>query len=453
MLKLNKISVEFKSKGPTFNIRSFLRQETLGGLVLILATMVALAWSNSGLSDQYHHLWHELKLGISLGNFEMKASLQHWINDGLMAVFFFMIGLEIKREVMAGELSTWKQASLPIAAAIGGMLFPAAIFVIINAGRPDNLPGWGIPMATDIAFALGLMSLLGKKVNISLKIFLTALAIADDLGAIMIIAIFYTEKINITGLIIASLFLGVLFAANRFGVRRTSFYAIVGLLGVWLSFMFSGVHATIAGVLIALTIPARPKVSEPEYVDEVCELIDKFKVARPNDKTLLTSQQSILVGKVASLSDDANTPLQKLEHTLHPVAAYFILPLFALANAGVHFTGSILKMALDPLSLGILFGLLLGKFLGISLFSKLIVRMKLARLPEGISWPQVYGMAMLAGIGFTMSLFITDLAFEDESRIEVAKVGIFLASLLSAIIGLSILNMTGGKSYSDKSSS
>ncbi|HPI86161.1 MAG TPA: Na+/H+ antiporter NhaA [Bacteroidales bacterium] len=422
-----------------FNISSYIREESLGGFLLLLTAVIAVIWANSGFADAYDKLWHEIKLGISFGDFQMKYSLQHWINDGLMAVFFFMVGLEIKRELIAGELSTIKKASLPIAAAAGGMLFPALIYVAFNAGNPEHLSGWGVPMATDIAFALGILSLLGSRVNINLKIFLTALAIADDLGAILVIALFYTDTINIMQLVNAGIFLVILMVSNRFGVRRTSYYAIVGFLGVWISFMFSGVHATIAGVLIALTIPVKTKITEKEYVDELCVLVDKFERENPNDKDLLTQRQSHLVSKIGKLSDDANTPLQKLEHALHPVTAYIILPLFALANAGVKIEGNILDMMFHPVALGIIAGLAVGKILGISLFSRLMVRLKLAELPEGVSWRQVYGAGMLAGIGFTMSIFISGLAFKSEELIQIAKVGIFTASILSALVGMIFL--------------
>lgn len=428
-----------------FSIGKFIKEESFGGFVLILVTIIAVVWANSNWADAYHRIWHEIKLGLSFGDFAMKYSLQHWINDGLMAIFFFMVGLEIKREVIAGELSSIKKASLPIAAALGGMLFPALIYVIFNYNNPEHLAGWGTPMATDIAFALGILSLLGSKVNINLKIFLTALAIADDLGAILVIALFYTDTINISQLINAAVFLALLTGANRLGVRRTTFYALVGFLGVWMSFMFSGVHATIAGVLIALTIPGRTKVTEKQYVDDLCMLVDKFEKAKPNDKDLLTQQQAHLVSKISKLTDDANTPLQKLEHALHPLSAFFILPLFALANAGVHIEGNILDMLRHPVALGIMAGLVLGKVLGISLFSRLMVWLKLATLPEGVSWKQIYGAGMLAGIGFTMSIFISGLAFGSEQLEQVAKIGIFGASIISAIAGLIMLGAVRSK--------
>jgi Na+:H+ antiporter, NhaA family len=434
-----------KRTGSGFNIGSFIKEESLGGFLLILVTIIALIWANTGFHELYHHIWHEVKLGFSFGDFEMKYSLQHWINDGLMALFFFMVGLEIKREVIAGELSTFKKASLPIGAALGGMLFPALIYVVFNFENPAHLAGWGTPMATDIAFALGVLSLLGNKVHINLKIFLTALAIADDLGAILVIALFYTDTINIAQLINAGIFLAVMIGANRMGVRRTTFYAIVGLPGVWLSFMFSGVHATIAGVLIALTIPVRTKVTEKQYVDDLCVLVDEFDRAKPNDNALLTQHQAHLMSKISKLSDDAQTPLQKLEHALHPVTAFIILPLFALANAGVHIEGNILDMLFHPVALGIMAGLVVGKVIGISVLSQVMVKLKLAVLPEGVTWRHIYGVGFLAGIGFTMSIFISGLAFADEELVQIAKIGIFGASVISAVAGLLILSSIRGK--------
>ena len=360
-----------------------------------------------------------------------------------MAIFFFTIGLEIKREIMAGELQSFKKASLPIMAAVGGMVVPAAFYVIINHNNPEYINGWGISMATDIAFALGLMSLLGNKVNVNLKIFLTALAIADDLGAIMVIAFFYTESINTAELINAAVFLVILVTANKLGVRSTAFYVIVGMLGVWLSFVYSGVHATIAGVLIALTIPAKPKMLKDTYIDKLGSLLKKFTTEEQVDTRLLTAAQVHLISDIERISEEANTPLQKMEHTLHPLTSFLILPLFALANAGVHVEGSLIDLLLHPISIGIIAGLVLGKALGVSLFVKLMVKLKLASLPEGVTWRQIYGVSFLAGIGFTMSIFIADLAFDVPELIQVAKVGIFAASLLAAIIGMSILSVSG----------
>ncbi len=433
---MNKSSIENKPLS-SFKISRFINEEAYGGVLLIIATIVALIWANSSFYDAYHYIWHELQVGFAWGDLNMIGSLHHWINDGLMALFFFVIGLEIKREIMGGELSSIKKASMPIAAAVGGMLIPALFYVFVTLNYPNFMEGWGIPMATDIAFALGLLAMLGSRVPLNLKIFLTALAIADDLGAVMVIAVFYTESIDYSELLYAAFFLGVLVIANIAGVRRTVFYGLVGFIGVWIAFIFSGVHATIAGVLIALTIPAKTKISENEYVNKLSTYLNKFKKEQPDqNSSLLTKKQVHLISEIEELNDDAHTPLQKLEHALHPVTAFFILPVFALSNAGVHIEGSIIEMLLHPISLGIIAGLVIGKFIGIVFFSKLMVKLKIAVLPEGVTWQHIYGVAFLAGIGFTMSMFISDLAFKDEEYKQIAKVGIMAASLLSAIIGM-----------------
>jgi len=420
----------------SFSMSRFINEESIGGMILIVSTVIALIWANSSLYDVYHHIWHEIRIGFIWGEMDLTASIHYWVNDGLMALFFFTVGLEIKREIMGGELSSIKKASLPIAAAIGGMALPAVFYIIVASTNPDIMKGWGIPMATDIAFALGLLAMLGKRVNVNLKIFLTALAIADDLGAVLVIAIFYTDSINFSELFTAAFFLIVLVVANLAGVRRTVFYALVGFLGVWLAFVFSGVHATIAGVLIALTIPARTKINEKQYMDEICKLTEEFENQPTNKSSLLSKKQAHLLSEIENLNDKAHTPLQKLEHAMHPVTAYFILPLFALCNAGVHIEGNIFDMIFNPIAIGIIVGLLFGKFIGISLFSRLMVKFKLASLPEGVSWKQIYGIAFLGGIGFTMSIFIAELAFESDLHKQIAKVGIIAASLLSAIIGM-----------------
>jgi len=425
----------------TFRISRFINEEAYGGIILIIAAIAALIWANSSFYESYHYIWHELKVGFAWGDINMITSLHHWINDGLMALFFFTVGLEIKREIMGGELSSMKKASMPIAAAIGGMLVPAAFYTLVALNHPEYLSGWGIPMATDIAFALGLLALLGNKVNMNLKIFLTALAIADDLGAVLVIAVFYTESIDYSELLSGGFFIIVLLIANWAGVRRTLFYAIVGFVGVWLAFVFSGVHATIAGVLIALTIPANTKIGEDEYVSKLTKLLDKFKKEKPNDITLLSKEQANVIADIEDLNEKAQTPLQKLEHAMHPITAFFILPVFALSNAGVHIEGSIVEMLLHPISLGIIAGLVLGKFFGISVFSHLMVKFKLSVLPDGVSWRQIYGLAFLAGIGFTMSIFISDLAFVEEESKQIAKVGIMAASFISATIGMLVLGM------------
>lgn len=424
-----------------FNIRKFIHQESFGGFLLIGVTIIAVVWANSSYYDAYNHIWHNVKMGFSFGDFELKSDLHHWVNDGLMAIFFFVIGLEIKREVMDGELSSFKSAILPLGAAIGGMLVPALVYVAFNYDNPQNIDGWGIPMATDIAFALGLLSLLGNRVHPNLKIFLTALAIADDLGAILVIALFYTESIDMTEIIYAMIFLGVLFGANKMGVRNLAFYAIVGLGGVWLSFIYSGVHATIAGVLIAMAIPAKSKISGRNYIEKLKNLLRESKLGKTNDEGMLSSQEVHTLSEVIKSTKEAESPSQKLEHILHPFSAFFILPIFALANAGVRIEGSLMELLLHPISLGIIAGLVLGKFLGISLFTHLIVKLNITTLPKGMDFRQVYGASLLAGIGFTMSIFISDLAFNDEQSIQIAKVGVFAASILAAILGMTLLSL------------
>jgi len=429
----------FKKEQGKSTIKEFVKNESFAGIFLILVTIIALFWANSKYYSSYHHLWHEVQLGFSLGEWEFKANLHHWINDGLMALFFFTIGLEIKRELIAGELSSLKKAAWPMVAAIGGMLIPAGIYIFMHFNHPEFIKGWGIPMATDIAFALGLLSLLGDKVNINLKIFLMALAIADDLGAILVIAVFYTDAINFTELINAGIFLIVLILANRLGVRRPLFYGIIGLSGVWMSFVYSGIHATIAGVLIAFTIPARPKLSEKEYILKLDNLFGLFKNEKPNEKRLLTGNQARLVSEIDRTSEQAHTPLQRLEHDLHTLVVFIILPLFALANAGVHIEGNLFQLLVHPVSLGIIIGLVAGKFLGVVLFSKLMVWLKFASLPDGITWKQIYGVGFLAGIGFTMSIFISNMAFKTDELVQIAKVGIFTASFIAAVLGMGIL--------------
>ena len=407
---------------------------------MIGVTIIAVIWANSSYYDVYDHIWHTIKVGVSFGNFELNANLHHWVNDGLMAIFFFVIGLEIKREVVGGELSSFKRAALPLGAAIGGMLVPALVYVAFNYDNPQNIDGWGIPMATDIAFALGLLSLLGNRVSPNLKIFLTALAIADDLGAILVIALFYTESIDMTEIINAVIFLGVLFGANKLGVRNMAFYAIVGIAGIWLAFVYSGVHATIAGVLIALTIPCKPKISGGQYIDKLKSLLQGSKIAKTEEIGMLSPDAVHSLDDVIKITKDAESPAQKLEHVLHPVSAFFILPLFALANAGVRIEGSLVEMLIHPISLGIIAGLVLGKLLGISLFTHLIVKLKISSLPNGVDFKQIYGAALLAGIGFTMSIFISDLAFSDAQTIQIAKVGVFAASIIAAVLGMILLS-------------
>jgi NhaA family Na+:H+ antiporter len=335
---------------------------------------------------------------------------------------------------MAGELSKPKDAVLPILAALGGMAVPALLYLLWNStGETSN--GWGIPMATDIAFALGILYLLGDRVPVSLKVFLTALAITDDLGAVMVIAFFYTSDISTISLLMGSVFLIVLVLANISGVRNTIFYGIVGIGGLWLAFLLSGIHATIAGVIAALTIPANVKIGDKNFVKKMNDLTNEFENSTPNNVTLVTPEQLYILDRIKQYSKAAMTPLQRLEHVMHPLVGFVVMPIFALANAGITFSDNFFDNLSSNISMGVIFGLALGKFIGIVGFSKILIRLKLATLPEGVNWRQMYGAAMLAGIGFTMSLFITDLAFVDSAYILQAKIGIFVASLLCGIGG------------------
>jgi Na+:H+ antiporter, NhaA family len=375
-------------------IDDFLKKESAAGILLVAAAVLAVAAANSPLAALYTGLL-SLPMAFTVGDFAINKPLVLWINDGLMAWFFLLIGLEIKREVIEGELATREKALLPVMAAIGGMAGPALVYVGFNLDSPETLRGWAIPAATDIAFALGVMALLGKRVPVSLKIFLTALAIIDDLGAIVIIALFYTAELSATALGVASVAILALIALNRFGVRRSDVYIGIGMI-LWIAVLKSGVHATLAGVVIALAIP---------------------------------------------LKRDANghSPLTHLEHQLHGWVTYFILPLFAFANAGLNLDGINLDTITSPVTIGISLGLFLGKQIGVMLAVGLCLALGLAKLPTGASLLQVYGVAVLTGIGFTMSLFIGDLAFTDSAVSTWVKLGVLSGSVASAAMGYAVL--------------
>jgi Na+:H+ antiporter, NhaA family len=417
-------------------IHRFIHQEFTGGIVLFVAVIIAVVWANSSWHESYHHLW-DTKLAVSFGGSGLDVPLHTWINDGLMALFFFVIGLELKREFMAGELSSLKKASLPMVAALGGMLVPALIYSLMNIGTTST-NGWGIPMATDIAFALALLSLAGKNIPSSLKVFLSALAVADDLGAVLVIALFYTASISFIPLIIGGCLLIVLVLGNASGIRSTLFYLLVGI-AVWLCFLYSGVHATIAGVLVAFTIPARTKINEEEYVSCLNAYAKQFEQEIPLDGSLTTTEQHRTIEKIKQLSLDAETPLQKIEYSLHPWVAFAIMPIFALANAGIVINSDFFKALVNPVSAGVAIGLLLGKFVGVFLFTWLMVRLKISSLPEFATWRHIAGVAMLAGVGFTMSLFITELAFQSEEMINQSKYGILISSIVAGISGILVL--------------
>jgi NhaA family Na+:H+ antiporter len=381
----------------------FFQSESAGGIVLIMAAIAAMIVANSPLQSVYADTLHRVVLGLSVS---------HWINDGLMALFFLMVGLEIKRELLTGSLATWRDRALPGYAALGGMLVPALFYVAINWGNPETMAGWAIPAATDIAFALGVLSLLGKRVPVSLKIFLAALAILDDLGAVIIISLFYTSELSIAMLLASFAVLGVLVAMNKMGQKRLLFYAIGGCV-LWFLVYQSGVHATLAGVALALCIPLRDGKTDPEQS---------------------TQEQSAL----------EQSPLVVLEHGLKPWIAFAIVPIFGFANAGVSLTGFSLGTLLSPIPLGIALGLFFGKQIGIIALSVLAIKTGVAQLPDRSNWLQLYGVALLCGIGFTMSLFIGSLAFPGApDLVDEVKVGVLIGSILSGLVGAAVLFMAG----------
>ncbi|MGH7557641.1 MAG: Na+/H+ antiporter NhaA [Gemmatimonadota bacterium] len=427
--------------------REFLRLEAAGGAVLLACVVIALAWANSPFRAAYDELW-STHLLIEIAGFRLEESLLHWINDGLMALFFFVVGLEIKREVVAGELAEPRKAMLPIAGALGGMLVPAAIYATINAGGP-GAAGWGVPMATDIAFAVAAVSVLGSRVPASLKVFLTALAIVDDLGAILVIAVFYAHGVTWAWLGTGAVGLAICALFNRRRIRRPIPYALVGLI-VWFAFLQSGVHATIAGVLVALTIPARRQIDSSEFLRRSAAILDNFKEASEfRSARLVSGAQQNALGAMEEAVEHVQTPLQRLEDALHPWVAFGVLPVFALANAGVSIEGSPTATLGHPVALGVIAGLVLGKSVGITLFAWASVRLGLAALPGDAGWLQLNGVAWLAGIGFTMSLFIAGLAFGEGELLSIAKLAILVASIVACLGGMLVLGAGGTKKGSE----
>jgi len=431
------------------SINQLLHSEALGGILLILATVIALVWANSPLGKYYFELWEKTYLSINLGGFEISKNLHHWINDGLMVMFFFVVGLEIKREVLIGELSSPKKSAMPIAAAIGGMVVPALIYVGFNFGQ-DTIGGWGVPMATDIAFAIGIMALLGKKAPLSLKVFLTALAIVDDLGAVLVIALFYSSNIDVLNLVFGAIVLILMFGGNWAGIRNVMFYAVLGIGGLWPAFLLSGVHATVAGVLGALAIPTDMRINKFQFRDDLQALVQTFtKLGNPKSQ-VLEEEQLHTLNSVNKTIGKVQPTLQKLEHNMHPWVMYGVMPIFALANAGVVFTGDALgNMFQHPVSLGVFLGLLLGKVGGVTLFSWIAQKLRIADLPTGTNWVQVTGAGFMAGIGFTMSLFITALAFDSSEMQDFAKMGILFASLIAGVAGFLMIRNSNSPAPSE----
>lgn len=421
-------------------IKLFMGREKSGGIVLILSVTLAMILANSNIAESYFHFFEQEVGFIINGQPYLNYSLHHWINDGLMAMFFFVVGLELKREFIGGELADIRNTILPIGTAIGGMIVPALIFLSLNIGTPQTM-GWGIPMATDIAFALGVVYLLGDKVPVSAKVFLTTLAIVDDLGAVLVIAFFYTSELSIASLLFGLGFLAVMFIGNRLGIKSLFFYAALGIGGVWVTFLLSGIHATIAAVLAAFMIPADAKINESVYLKRMKKLTRRFEKEEPNEVRTLEEGQVDVLTHIQHDTEIAIPLLQQLEHKMSPIVTFLIMPIFAIANAGISFTDlSLSDIFSTHVALGVTLGLLLGKPIGIIGATFLMVKMRWATLPSAITRRTLMGLGMLASIGFTMSMFISTLAFTDELLMTQAKLGIFLASILGGIGGYVLLN-------------
>lgn len=415
----------------------FLAVESAGGFILLFCTVIALVLANSPFSESFAHFWHT-NIAFTIGENTLSHSLAHWINDGLMAIFFFVVGLEIKRELVSGELKDPKAAALPAIAALGGMIAPAIIYTLALGDNPGKL-GWGIPMATDIAFVVGFLSLLGNRVPHGLKIFLLSLAIIDDLGAVLVIAIFYSSDLSFSALLLGALGLLTIVFLNKIGVRRILVYVLVGFL-VWLAFLFSGVHSTIAGVILGLLTPSSAWIGDHSLKEVIGNTFDQLK-AKFNKEDFNNRITDMIF-----VSREAISPLDRLVHDLHPWVAFFIMPLFALANAGVTIELSAIS---STLSHSVTYGLLFGKPIGIVLFSWLAIKIFKAKLPSGVNWPTMVGAGCLGGIGFTMSIFIANLALESD-LLDDGKVGTLIGSTLSAIIGLTILYIVLPKTAAHK---
>lgn len=417
---------------------AFLRRTTAGGIILMGSTLLTLIMANTYDSDAIHHFW-EQPLSVAFGaSYSLNMSLHHWVNDGLMALFFLIVGLELKREMLVGELSSLRDAMLPVMAALGGMLVPAFIYTVLNQGTP-TASGWGVPMATDIAFAIGILVLLGGRVPRNLILFLTALAIADDLGAVLVIAVFYTADIAWQALLSAGAISVLLVLLNRGGIRHPLPYWLLGI-ALWVAVLASGIHATLAGIVLAFTLPARPRFSARQFDERLHELHDAMrseKLGESLSDAFSNHRLAAIAESAEHLAQQVQSPLQRVEHSLTPWVTYLIIPIFAFSNASIDFSRFELMNTLSqPVTLGIILGLVPGKAIGILLFSWLAITLGLSRLPAGVQWKHLVGAAWLGGIGFTMSLFIGQLAFTDAQFITEAKLGVLLASLIAAIVGL-----------------
>ncbi|MBT31395.1 MAG: Na+/H+ antiporter NhaA [Thalassobius sp.] len=413
----------------------FLDRETAGGLILIAATILALIIGNSAWAETYHHILEEKFLFGFADSLTFELTIEQWINDGLMVIFFLVAGLELKREILVGELSSFKKASMPLLAALGGMLMPAVIYTIFNAGS-ENAHGWGVPMATDIAYSLGIIGLLGKRVPTQVKTFLIALAIADDLGAILVIAFFYSSDISWLHLGISGGLFVMLMAMNKFGFKSLFWYIPVGIV-LWYFTLKGGIHPTIAGVLFAISIPVKPKLDSKILKDRTVQNVEKLEHTDIEHRDPMQDiEQREILERMKKDTNKSRPPLIKLENALIEFNTFFVIPIFALANAGVALDINIMEVITGSVGLGIILGLILGKALGISLFSYVGYKLGIAELNKSISWGHILGIGFIAGIGFTMSIFITNLAFNDPEVVKLSKISILIASLIAVINGL-----------------
>ncbi len=413
-------------------LQTFISKEAWSGIILFIATVMAVFIANSSLSQAYFDLWH-MPFGMTLGEMSISMSLTYWIDDGLMALFFLMVGLEIKREMLIGELSSFQKASFPIVAALGGMLIPAFVYVYLN---PENPFGFGIPMATDIAFALGILMLMGSRVKPALKLFLVALAVVDDLGAVLVVATVYTNEIHTFYFLHATLIYAVLWILNLKGVKSLWPYLILGI-GLWVYIHAIGIHATIAGVLLAFAIPISSKIQERDFIDNSQKALDTFE-KHIDEVPILNHHQIDALENIAYGYDKVQNPLVKLEHNLHGFSAFFIMPLFAFSNAGVIIDFTTVSEHL-AIVLGVVFGLIIGKPVGIFGFTYLADKLNLVKKPHNLSWNEIIAVGFLGGIGFTMSIFITHLAFTDLAVIAAVKLGVFAASFIAAVVGVLLI--------------
>lgn len=425
-------------------IQKFMHREKSAGIVLGISIVAAMLLANSPWSHEYFHLF-ENKIGFVFnGEPYLNYSLHHWINDGLMSLFFFVVGLELKREFIGGELADPRNTILPIGAAVAGMIVPAIIYTVFNAGT-DAAGGWGIPMATDIAFSLAIIYALGDRVPLAAKVFLTTLAIVDDLGAVVVIALFYTSEISFINITVGLAFLLAMFIANKLGVKNVLFYGLLGIGGVWIAFLMSGIHATIAAVLAAFVIPADAQLPESTYLKRAAAHLNEFAKIQPNNVSTLEEEQVKVISNMRDDTRDAIPPSQRLEHAMHPFVSFVVMPVFALANAGVSFAGLDIQTIFSTnVALGVALGLLIGKPLGITLSTILLVRLGIVHKTENLTLRRIIGLGFLASIGFTMSMFISTLAFTDDTMLLQAKLGIFVASIAGGIIGFHLLK--AGKS-------